>query len=93
MECQMALPYVFCVGWAFGGWRILMIYRKCRKPDKLDGVGQHGMRPKAGSDVKAVRTGVGAALRTLYSDVLREKVSDRMAEFLKQLDRQKADGA
>jgi hypothetical protein len=91
-ECQTAPASSFprAVG-HLGG--ILMIYRKCREPDKRDGAGQHGTRPKAGFDLKAVRTGMGAVLRTLYSDVLREEVPDRMAELLEQLDRQKADGA
>jgi hypothetical protein len=42
----------------------------------------------APSDLKAVRTGIGQALRTLYSDVLREEIPDRMAELLLQLDQQ-----
>jgi Anti-sigma factor NepR len=37
------------------------------------------------ADLRAVRTGIGAALRTLYSDVLREEIPDRMAELLLQL--------
>ena len=44
------------------------------EPGKRDNVGRHG-----------VRTGIGAELRALHSDVLRE-VPDRMAELLKQLD-------
>ena len=48
----------------------------------------------ARADLKAVRTGIGAALRTLHSDVLREEVPDRIAELLKRLDQQKdADSA
>jgi Anti-sigma factor NepR len=49
-------------------------------------VGPHGTRPDAGLDLKAVRTGIVAALRTLHSDVLREEVPDRIAELLRQLD-------
>ena len=45
------------------------------------------------ADLKAVRTGIGTALRTLHSDVLREEVPDRIAELLKQLDQQRADDA
>jgi hypothetical protein len=46
------------------------------------------------ADLKAVRTGLGAALRTLHSDVLREEVPERMAELLRLFDQQKdADGA
>jgi hypothetical protein len=33
-----------------------------------------------------VRTGIGAELRTLHSDLLRKKIPDRMAELIKQLD-------
>ena len=49
-------------------------------------VGPHGTRLDAGFDLKAVRTGIGAALRTLHCDVLREEVPDRIAELLRQLD-------
>jgi Anti-sigma factor NepR len=45
-------------------------------------------RGLSAADLRAVRTGIGAALRTLYSDVLREEISDRMAELLLQLDQQ-----
>ena len=45
----------------------------------------------ARADLKAVRTGIGAALRTFHSDVLREEAPDRMAELLKELEQQKAD--
>ena len=41
----------------------------------------------ARADFKAVRTGIGAALRTFHSDVLREAVPERIAELLRQLDR------
>jgi Anti-sigma factor NepR len=65
-----------------------------RKPHKRDGVGPHGTRPDAGFDLKAVRTGIGAALRTLHSEVLREEVPDRVADLLRQLDQKKnADSA
>jgi hypothetical protein len=40
------------------------------------------------ADLIAVRRGIGAALRTLYSDVLGEEIPDRMAELLSQLDQQ-----
>jgi Anti-sigma factor NepR len=63
---------------------MLMNRGECRESGKRDGVGRHGTRPNA--DLKAVRTGIGAELRTLHSDTLREEVSDRMAELLKQLD-------
>jgi hypothetical protein len=63
---------------------MLMNGGECREPGKRNGVGPHGTRPNA--DLKAVRTGIGAKLRTLHSDMLREEISDRMAELLKQLD-------
>jgi len=50
--------------------------------------GPHGTRPDAGFDLKAVRTGIGAALRTFHSDVLREEIPDRIGELLRQLDQQ-----
>jgi len=43
------------------------------------------------ADLRAVRTGIGAALRTLYSDVLREEIPDRIAELLWQLDQKARD--
>jgi histone H3/H4 len=46
----------------------------------------------ASADLKAVRTGIGAALRALHSDVLREEVPDRIAVLLRQLDQQKGTG-
>ena len=45
-------------------------------------------RPNVGFDLKAVRTGIGAALRDLYSGVLREEMPRRMVELLRQLDQQ-----
>ena len=45
-----------------------------------------GMKRDAGFDVKAVLTAIGAELRRLHSDVLREPLPDRMAELLRQLD-------
>jgi hypothetical protein len=44
-------------------------------------------RELASADIRAVRTGIGAELRKLYSDVLREEMPEKMAELLKQLDR------
>jgi hypothetical protein len=43
-------------------------------------------RDLAPADLRAVRRGIGAALRTLYSDVLREEIPDRIAALLSQLD-------
>jgi hypothetical protein len=45
-----------------------------------------GMERPAGFDLKAVLTAIGAELRRLHSDVLREPIPDRMAELLRQLD-------
>jgi Anti-sigma factor NepR len=45
-------------------------------------------RDLAPTDLKAVRTGIGAELRTLHSDVLREEIPDDIAELLRQLDQQ-----
>jgi hypothetical protein len=45
-------------------------------------------RDSAPTDLKAVRTGIGQALRALHSKVLREEVPDRIAELLRQLDQQ-----
>jgi hypothetical protein len=42
-----------------------------------------GIAPAA---LKAVRTGIGAALQVLYSDMLREELADRIAELVQQLD-------
>lgn len=77
---------------ALGGSGVTLM--NCRKPDKRGGVGPHGTRPDASFDLKPVRTGIAAALRTLHSDVLRDEVPDRVAELLRQLDQQKdADSA
>jgi hypothetical protein len=40
------------------------------------------------ADRNTVRTGIGAELRTLHSDLLREEIPDGMAELIKQLDQQ-----
>jgi hypothetical protein len=66
---------------------------ECRETDKRDGVGPPATRPDAGFDLHAVRTGIGAAIRTIHSDVLREEVPNRIAELLRQLDQQKDAGS
>jgi hypothetical protein len=43
-------------------------------------------RDLAPADLNAVRTGIGAELRRLYSDVLSEEIPDRMEELIKQLE-------
>jgi hypothetical protein len=45
-------------------------------------------RDLAPADLKAVRTGIGAELRTLHSGVLREEIPDEIAELSRQLDQQ-----
>ena len=67
--------------------------RECRETDKRSGVGPREIRPQTGGDLEAVRAGIGAAMRAIHSDVLREQVPDRIAELLTQLDQQKADTA
>jgi Anti-sigma factor NepR len=53
---------------------------------------EHGLalvgmaRDLAPTDLNAVGTGIGAELRMLHSDLLREEIPDRMAELLKRLD-------
>ena len=47
-----------------------------------------GRRPRAGSQFDSVRAGIGSALRSLHSDVLREPLPDGIAELLRQLDEQ-----
>jgi Anti-sigma factor NepR len=42
-------------------------------------------RDLALADLSALRTGIGAELRKLYSDVLRDEIPDKMAEQLDQL--------
>jgi Anti-sigma factor NepR len=45
-------------------------------------------RDLAPANLNALRTAIGAELRKLYFDVLREEIPDRMAELIKQLDQQ-----
>jgi hypothetical protein len=42
-------------------------------------------RDLAHADLNALRTGIGAELRKLYSDVLREEIPNKMAEQVAQL--------
>ena len=57
-----------------------------RNPGKRNDVGRMGRRPRARSHLDSVRAGIGSALRSLHSDVLREPLPDRIAELLRQLD-------
>jgi hypothetical protein len=45
-------------------------------------------RRSAHSHFDSMRAGIGTALRSLHSGVLREPLPDRMAELLRQLDEQ-----
>jgi len=72
---------------------MLMNRRECRDSDKRDDVGLRETQSNADLDLKAVRTGIGAAIRTIHSDVLREEVPERIAELLRQLDQQKDAGS
>jgi hypothetical protein len=72
---------------------MLMNRQECRESDERDGVGPRGTRPSPGFDLKAVCTGIGAAIRTIHSDVLHEEVPDRIAELLTQLDQRKDAGS
>jgi len=74
---------------ALGEWAMLMNRQECRETDKHDGRGPRRTRLGAESDLKAVRAGIGAAIRTIHSDVLREEIPDRIAALLSQLDEPK----
>jgi len=71
-----------------GEWAMLKNRRECRESDTRNGVAARATRPDAELDLDAVRTGIGAAIRTIHSAVLREEVPDRIAELLRQLDQQ-----
>jgi hypothetical protein len=75
-----------------GSGATLMSGQERPKSDKRDVVGRQEGRPNA-DDLRAVRTGVGAALQALYSDVLSEEVPEGIAELLRQLDQQRDVGA
>ena len=76
-----------------GEWAMLMNRQECRESDERDGRGPCGTRSSAEFDLKAVRAGIGAAIRTIHSDVLREEIPDRIAELLRQLDEPKDVGS
>lgn len=67
--------------------------RECREFDKRSAVGPREPQPDAGADLEAVRSGIGSALRTIHSGVLREEFPDAIAALLKLLDHPKADTA
>jgi hypothetical protein len=67
----------------------------CRGPGiPAPGITLVGMvrRPRALSDFEVVRTAIGTALRSLYSNVLREPLPDKMVELLRQLDQPPENG-
>jgi hypothetical protein len=72
---------------------MLMNRQERRESDKRDGVGPFGTRPSAEFDLKAVRAGIGAAIRTIHSDVLRAEIPDTIAKLLRQLDEPKDVGS
>ncbi len=76
---------------ASGEW--VMNHRDRRETDKGDGVGRCGKPPDAGNDLEPLRTGIGAELQKLHSDLLREELPDRIAELLRQLDRRRDAGS
>ena len=47
-----------------------------------------GLRLRPRSHFDSVRAGIGSALRSLHSDVLREPLPERIVELLRQLDEQ-----
>ncbi len=54
--------------------------------------GGQGRRPNRRLDFQAVRAGIAAELKRLYSRVLDEPIPDKMAELPKQLDQPPGDG-
>jgi hypothetical protein len=68
-------------------WAMLIDSKRVRNP--ASDMALVGMkRALSQADLGAVRRGTGAALRTLYSDVLCEEIPDRIAALLTQLDEQ-----
>jgi hypothetical protein len=75
---------------AFEEWAMSIDSKRVRKPaNELALVGMK--RGLSQADLSAVRRGTGAALRTLYSDVLGEEIPDQIAELLSQLDQKDRD--
>lgn len=64
---------------------MLIDSKKARSPANEMAFMKRDLSP---ADLRAVRRGVGEAVRTLYSDVLREEVPNRITELLMQLDQQ-----
>ena len=58
---------------------MLMICPPYRESDRRDAAGRHGTRPNADFDLKAVRTGIGAAIRTIHSDAEAEQLANGFA--------------
>jgi Anti-sigma factor NepR len=49
------------------------------------------LRFNSSADLKAVLTGIGRTLRSLFSNALREPIPDGMASLLRQLDQPEKD--
>jgi hypothetical protein len=72
---------------ALGEWTMSIGSKRVRNPaNERASVGMK--RGLSQADLSAVRRGIGAALRTLYSDVLGEEIPGRIGELLSQLDQQ-----
>jgi hypothetical protein len=68
-------------------WAMWIDSKRVRNPaNEMALVGMK--RALSQADLSAVRKGTGAALRTLFSGVLREEIPDQIAELLSQLDQQ-----
>ena len=69
----------------------LMKRSECEASEKCEGAGPPARRPNA-LDMKAMRSGIGAALKEIYSDVVGDEIPDRLVELLKQLDQKNDTG-
>jgi hypothetical protein len=67
-------------------WAMLIDSKRVRPANEMALVGMK--RGLSQADLNALRRGIDPELQTLYSDVLREEIPDRIAQFLSQLDQQ-----
>jgi hypothetical protein len=67
-------------------WAMLIDSKRVRPANEMALVGMK--RGLSQADLNALRRGIDPELQTLYSDVLREEIPDRIAELLSQLCRQ-----
>jgi hypothetical protein len=74
-----------CAHAALEEWAMLIRSKSVGSPANEMAFMERNLAP---ADLRAVRRGIGEALRTLYSDVLREEIPDQIAELLSQLDQQ-----